>query len=95
MIFTALCFKTKNHVFSKNDFPFLDKKLDIYFCPFFLSDAISFLGKMTILVYYHNVNFYVIMYFYQRLYALLYCESLYCLILSGLLLHLREHLSSF
>ena len=42
---TALCSETIFCVFLKNDFLFLDKKMDIYFCPFFLSDAISFFEK--------------------------------------------------
>jgi len=42
---TALCSETNFCVFLKNDFPFLDKKLDIYFCPFFCQDPISFLEK--------------------------------------------------
>ena|SRR6056300_168547 len=45
---TALCSETIFCVFLKNDFLFLDKKMDIYFCPFFLSDAISFFEKMII-----------------------------------------------
>jgi len=47
--FTALCFKIKFCVFLKNDFPFLDKKMDIYFCPFFCQDPISFFEKNVII----------------------------------------------
>jgi len=42
---TALCSETNFCVFLKNDFLFLDKKMDIYFCPFFCQDPISFPEK--------------------------------------------------
>ena len=47
-LFGIYCIMLRNHFlcFFKNDFPFLDKKMDIYFCPFFLSDPISFFEKM-------------------------------------------------
>jgi hypothetical protein len=40
----------------KIDFLFHISKMDIYFCPIFLSDTNSFPGKNEILVCYHKIN---------------------------------------